>query len=169
MDESDSAMNRLIFVTIVCFVFMIAEFVGGLVSSSVAIMTDAAHMFSDVSGFLIQICSIRLARRIPTNVYSFGYHRSEVLGALASIIIIWALVVALFAEAVIRTREIISGEPYEIDAKIMLILAVVSLLCNIFNLIALGECCIGQNVDKEQDKIKEIEGEIKKPDQEEEI
>jgi zinc transporter 2 len=124
---------------------MIAEFIGGLISSSVAIMTDAAHMFSDVSGFLIQICSIRLAKKIPTNVYSFGYHRSEVLGALASIIIIWALVVALFAEAVIRTREIVSGEPYEIDAKIMLILAIVSLLCNIFNLIALGECCVGQN------------------------
>lgn len=46
-------MNKLIFVTVVCFVFMIAEFVGGVVSGSVAIMTDAAHMFSDVSGFLI--------------------------------------------------------------------------------------------------------------------
>jgi zinc transporter 2 len=111
MDESEVAMNKLIFVTVVCFIFMIAELVGGLVSRSVAIMTDAAHMFSDVAGFLIQICSIRLARRIPTKVYSFGYHRSEVLGALASIIIIWALVVALFVEAVKRTEEIINGEP----------------------------------------------------------
>ena len=147
-------MNKLIFVTIVCFVFMIAEFVGGLVSGSVAIMTDAAHMFSDVSGFLIQICSIRLAKKIPTTLYSFGYHRSEVLGALASIIIIWALVVALFAEAVIRTREIVNGEPYEIDAKIMLILAIVSLLCNIFNLVALGDCLIGQKADEEENMIK---------------
>ena len=147
-------MNKLIFVTIVCFVFMIAEFVGGLISGSVAIMTDAAHMFSDVSGFLIQICSIRLARRLPTKVYTFGYHRSEVLGALASIIIIWALVVALFAEAVIRTREIVNGEPYEIDAKIMLILAIVSLLCNIFNLVALGDCLIGQKADEEENIIK---------------
>ena len=142
-------MNKLIFVTIVCFVFMIAEFVGGLISGSVAIMTDAAHMFSDVSGFLIQICSIRLARKIPTTLYSFGYH-----GALASIIIIWALVVALFAEAVIRTREIVYGEPYEIDAKIMLILAIVSLLCNIFNLVALGDCLIGQKADEEENIIK---------------
>ena len=148
---------------------MIAEFVGGLVSGSVAIMTDAAHMFSDVSGFLIQICSIRLARRLPTNLYSFGYHRSEVLGALASIVIIWALVVALFAEAIIRTREIVKGEPYDIDAKIMLILAVVSLLCNIFNLIALGECCTGQKVDEEQNNIKELDGNIKKIDQVKEV
>lgn len=148
---------------------MIAEFVGGLVSGSVAIMTDAAHMFSDVSGFLIQICSIRLARRLPTNMYSFGYHRSEVLGALASIVIIWALVVALFAEAIIRTREIIKGEPYDIDAKIMLILAVVSLLCNIFNLIALGECCNGQKVDEEQNNIKELDDNIKKIDQVKEV
>jgi zinc transporter 2 len=148
---------------------MIAEFVGGLVSGSVAIMTDAAHMFSDVSGFLIQICSIRLARRLPTNLYSFGYHRSEVLGALASIVIIWALVVALFAEAIIRTREIVKGEPYDIDAKIMLILAVVSLLCNIFNLIALGECCIGQKADEEKNNIKELDGNVIKIDQVKEI
>ena len=141
---------------------MIAEFIGGLISSSVAIMTDAAHMFSDVSGFLIQICSIRLAKKIPTNVYSFGYNRSEVLGALASIIIIWALVVALFAEAVIRTREIVNGEPYEIDAKIMLILAIVSLLCNIFNLIALGECVSCQKVDDEKNLVKESIDNVKK-------
>jgi len=133
---------------------MIAEFVGGLVSGSVAIMTDAAHMFSDVSGFLIQICSIRLAKSLPTNMYSFGYHRSEVLGALASIVIIWALVIALFAEAIERTREIVNGELYEIDAKIMLTFAVVSLLCNLFNLIALGELCNGQKVDEEQNIIK---------------
>lgn len=119
---------------------MIAEFVGGLISGSVAIMTDAAHMFSDVSGFLIQICAIKLARRLPTKVYSYGYHRSEVFGALASIIIIWALVIALVVEAVIRTKEIIDGVPYEIDAEIMLIVACVSLLCNIFNLVALGDC-----------------------------
>lgn len=148
---------------------MIAEFVGGYLSGSVAIMTDAAHMFSDVSGFLIQICSIRLARKLPTNLYSFGYHRSEVLGALASIVIIWALVVALFAEAIVRTREIVKGEPYDIDAKIMLILAVVSLLCNIFNLIALGECCIGQKVEEEQNNIKELNGNIKKIHQVKEV
>lgn len=162
-------MNRLIFVTVVCFIFMIAEFIGGLVSSSVAIMTDAAHMFSDVSGFLIQICSIRLARRLPTKVYTFGYHRSEVLGALASIIIIWALVVALFAEAVIRTREIVNGEPYEIDAKIMLILAIVSLLCNIFNLIALGECVSCQKVDDEKNLVKESIDNVKKIEQEKNV
>lgn len=128
------------FITVVCFLFMIAEFAGGLISSSVAIMTDAAHMFSDVSGFLIQICAIKLARRLPTKVYSFGYHRSEVFGALASIVIIWALVIALVVEAGIRTNEIIKGNPYEIDDDIMLIIACISLLCNIFNLLVLGEC-----------------------------
>lgn len=153
--ESDSAMNKLIFVTVVCFIFMICEFIGGIISGSVAIMTDAAHMFSDVSGFAIQICAIILARRMPTNLYSFGYHRSEVLGALASIVIIWALVIALVAEAVIRTIDIMEGKPYEIDANIMLIVAIISLLCNIFNLVALGDCCASQKVDDEQMTIKE--------------
>ena len=40
-------MNQLIRVTVICFLFMIAEFIGGYISNSVAIMTDAAHMASD--------------------------------------------------------------------------------------------------------------------------
>jgi len=51
----------------------------------------------------------------------------------------------------------------------MLILAVVSLLCNIFNLIALGECCNGQKVGEEQNNIKELDGNIKKIDQVKEV
>jgi zinc transporter 2 len=78
---------------------MIIEFLGGYFSNSVAIMTDAAHMFSDVCAFIISIVSIYFGSKKANNVHSYGYHRLEVLGALLSIFIIWSLVVWLILEA----------------------------------------------------------------------
>lgn len=85
---------------------MIFEFIGGWISNSVAIMTDAAHMLSDVAGFVISIMSIHLAQAQPTEKNSFGFHRTEVLGALTSIVFIWFLVVWLVFEATVRVDAI---------------------------------------------------------------
>jgi zinc transporter 2 len=52
------ALRKLAIITVICFLFMVAEVIGGYLSNSVAIMTDAAHMLSDCSGFIISILSI---------------------------------------------------------------------------------------------------------------
>lgn len=130
-------MRKLTIVVVICFGFMIVEICGGIISGSLAILTDAAHMCSDVAGFVISMFSIYIGQKTPTSKNSFGYHRAEVLGALASIIIIWAMVVWLTWEA---TDRIIYLQHIHIDAPIMLITAFVSLGCNIFNLVALGHC-----------------------------
>ena len=54
-------MKKLLFVAFICFIFMIAEFIGGALSHSLAITTDAAHMLSDVAGFSISYFSILIA------------------------------------------------------------------------------------------------------------
>ena len=100
--------------TFICFAFMIFEFIGGWLSNSVAIMTDAAHMLSDVTGFFISIMSIHLAMKTPTEQKSYGFLRTEVLGALTSIIFIWALVIWLVFEASCRVHDILHHEGYEI-------------------------------------------------------
>lgn len=87
---------------------MIVEVIGGYLSNSVAIMTDAAHMFSDVAGFGISIISIQFGLRAANSSNTYGYHRAEVLGALASIVIIWVLVIALIYEASLRVDKIIN-------------------------------------------------------------
>lgn len=120
---------------------MVVEFVGGWISNSVAIMTDAAHMFSDVTAFIISILSIVAARWRSNKTSNYGYHRTEILGALTSILIIWALVVWLIVEAMERVHMIYHGKKYELEAHIMLITAFVSLACNIIGLIAVGHCC----------------------------
>lgn len=82
----------------------------------------------------------------PTQKSSFGYHRSEVLGALGSIFIIWIMVAWLFYEA---TRRIFFIEAEPIDAPIMLSVAFVSLFCNLFSLTILGHfpCLGGEEVE----------------------
>lgn len=61
VEEGKRAMKKLLFVTIICFLFMAAEFVGGVISKSLAILSDAAHLFSDVAGFLISFISIYIS------------------------------------------------------------------------------------------------------------
>ena len=73
-----------------------------LFTYSVAIMSDAAHMLSDVSAFLVAIFAAWAATQPSTWHYSFGYHRAEILGALVSVLIIWMLTGALVFEAIQR-------------------------------------------------------------------
>lgn len=114
---------------------MIVEIVGGIMANSLAIKTDAAHMLSDVGGFLISMMSIWIGQKAHTEHYTYGYHRAEVLGALSSIFVIWAIIYYLVYEA---TWEIIMDDVHIDNPDIMLVTAFISLACNIFNLIALG-------------------------------
>jgi zinc transporter 2 len=75
-------------------------------------MSDAAHMLSDVSAFLMSIFATWAATQPSTWHYSFGYHRAEILGALISVLTIWAVTGALVFEAFQRTIN-----PVRVDGK----------------------------------------------------
>jgi zinc transporter 2 len=105
---------------------MILEFVGGLLAGSMAIMTDAAHLLSDFSGFLISIFSIWIGTRPASSNMSFGYHRAEIVGALGSVILIWGLTVWLLYEAIYRLVF-----PVEVNGMIMMITAAIGLGVNL--------------------------------------
>jgi zinc transporter 2 len=135
MKKADAAFKKLAIVVFICFLFMIVEIAGGIISNSLAILTDAAHMLSDVGGMGISMISIWIGKKNATAKNSFGFHRAEVLGALTSIIIIWLMVVWLSWEATFRMFFL---DTIKIEAPIMLITAFISLACNIFNLVVLG-------------------------------
>lgn len=116
------------------------ELLGGIISGSLAIMTDAAHMLSDVASFTISYVAIYIGNRPASFKMSFGYHRAEVLGALASIVLIWGLLIWLFAEAIDRVMH-----PKEIDGAVMLITAVIGLACNLVSIFTLHSWCAGKN------------------------
>lgn len=116
---------------------MICELIGGVLSGSLAIMVDAAHMFSDVAGFMISFIAIYISQKKSTFNNNYGYHRSEVLGAMVSVLIIWGLLIFLNIEAVNR----IITPPKDIEANIMLITAIIGLACNLTNFCALNLAC----------------------------
>lgn len=149
-EEGKKAMCKLLFVSVVCFCFMTAEIIGGYWSGSLAIMTDAAHMMSDVAGFLISYFAIHMGNRPASFTMSFGYHRAEVLGALASILLIWGLLIWLIIEAADRLVH-----HDEINGTVMLVTACIGLACNLVNIFVLEQSLGESNAEKlqkEEDK-----------------
>lgn len=140
-------MKKLFFVSFICFIFMGLEFAGGILSGSLAILTDAAHMFSDVAGFMISFFSIYISQNKSTFDYSYGYHRAEILGAFMSIFLIWGLLGWLNYEA---TQRILHPPEEPIDADLMLITASIGFLCNITNFCALNASC-GSSEEEDDD------------------
>ncbi len=124
--HNEETLRKLWIVSAICLVFMIIEIIGGYMASSIAIMSDAAHLLSDLLGFLISIVSIYISRRKATNTMSFGYHRAEVIGALVSVNIIWGLSIWLLYEASLR---LLSKQP--VNGLIMLVTAVIGFIFNV--------------------------------------
>ena len=124
--QNKVAMFKLKIISAVCFTFMTIEFIFGYLAGSLAIISDATHLLSDLAGFLISLFSLIVALKPADKNFTFGYHRFEVLGALASILIIWALTVWLLIAAVYRIKH-----PNPIVGFIMVCIAAGSLVFNI--------------------------------------
>jgi cation diffusion facilitator family transporter len=124
--QQDEAIRKLTWVCLICTIFMIIEIIGGYLANSIAIMSDAAHLLSDLLGFLISIISIYISRKIAKNDMSYGYHRAEIIGALVSIVLIWALTIWLLYEATLR----IIVTP-KVDGLIMIIISIIGFSFNV--------------------------------------
>lgn len=121
------ARRKLIIASILCLFFMVAEIVGGILSNSLAIATDAAHLLTDFASFMISLFAIWIAGRPSTQRMSFGWYRAEVIGAVVSVVMIWVITAILIWLAVLR----IINKSYEVDAKIMLITSGLAILVNL--------------------------------------
>lgn len=104
---------------------MAGEVFGGWLADSLAIMTDAAHLLSDIAGFVVSLIALIVARRRASARHSFGLYRVEIIGAIISVLIIWVLTVFLVIEAVDRVRN-----PVEVDGMIVTVVAIVGLFIN---------------------------------------
>ena len=124
--QQDEAIKKLTWVCVICTIFMIIEIIGGYLANSIAIMSDAAHLLSDLLGFVISIISIYISRKVAKNHMSYGYHRAEIIGALVSIVLIWALTIWLLYEATLR----IINTP-QVDGLIMIIISVIGFSFNV--------------------------------------
>ena len=103
----------------------VAQVVGGLVSGSLSLLSDAMHNFSDVVALLISYIADRLTKRKFTPEQTFGYKRAEIIAALINAASLIAISVMLVREAIIRFNK-----PIEIDSIWVIALAVLSILVN---------------------------------------
>ena len=109
--------------------FMFVEFWGGIVSGSLALIADAAHMLTDTISLTFAWFAFRLARRPADDLRTYGYHRFQVLVAFANGIAMFFVVGWIFAEAAERLFE-----PEEVLGGIMFWVALAGLASNVIAL-----------------------------------
>lgn len=125
--------RRLVLACALTTFFFIVELVGGYFASSLAIMSDAAHLLSDLAAFAISLTALAVAALPASPALTFGYARAEVLGALVSVALIWALTAALVVFAIARLFN-----PTPVNGPLMLILGIIGLVVNVALATVLG-------------------------------
>jgi cobalt-zinc-cadmium efflux system protein len=105
---------------------MVVEFVGGILTNSLALLSDAGHMLTDVAALSLALLAGWFATRPATPRKSFGFHRTEILAALVNGVAIVVIAVFIVLEAVERI-----GAPPEVKSGPMLVVAGVGLLVNL--------------------------------------
>ena len=109
--------------------FLIAEVIGGLITNSLALLSDAAHMGTDVIALAISLFAVRLSRRPPDAKRTYGYARMEAIGAMINGGLLFLVAGYILWEAVGRFRH-----PPEVASTGMMVIAVIGLVINLVSM-----------------------------------
>jgi cobalt-zinc-cadmium efflux system protein len=125
--------RRLAITLVLSLVYMLAELFGGLYTGSLALLADAGHMLSDAAALILSLFALWISQRPPTSRRTWGYHRTEILAALANGATLVAISVFVIVEAVGRFRH-----PEAVNAPVMMGIAGGGLVVNLISLGILG-------------------------------
>lgn len=114
--------------------YLLAEVVGGLVTGSLALLSDAAHMLTDVMALIVALVAIRIGQRAADPKRTFGYYRFEILAAAFNAAVLFLVAFYILFEAYRRFQE-----PPEIETGGMLIVAAIGLVVNIASMLILRQ------------------------------
>ena len=117
---------------VITAVIMVLEFLGGLATNSLALLSDAGHMLSDVSSLVFSLLAMWLARKPPTDTKHFGFHRVEILAALFNGITLFVIASLIIMEAYDRFLA-----PQTVSSASMIIIATIGMVANIVSAWAL--------------------------------
>jgi cobalt-zinc-cadmium efflux system protein len=132
--------KRLFWALTITIGIFILELGGGFLSNSLALMSDAGHLFGDVLALGLSLAAARVSRRPPTARRTYGYHRIEVLAAIFNGLTLFILAGYIFYEAYHR---FISPEP--VQSTLMLSVAIIGLLANLLVIMRLHDVA-GENL-----------------------
>ena len=105
---------------------MLLEFVGGLVTNSLALLSDSGHMLSDSAALALSLLAMWFAVRPKSSSRTFGFHRFEILAALLNGVTLFVIAAFIIVEAVKRF-----GEPPTVASGTMMVIAGIGLLANL--------------------------------------
>ncbi len=110
-------------------VFLIAEVIGGIVANSLALISDAAHMFTDTAALAISLAAIRIGKRPADRLRTYGYYRFEILAAAFNAILLFLVALYILFEAYQRLKQ-----PPAIESGMMLVVAALGLGVNLVSM-----------------------------------
>ena len=110
----------------------LAEFVGGILSNSLALLSDAVHNLSDTMAIIISYIAMIIGKKDPSSKNTFGFKRIEILAALFNAVVLIVISIYLFYAAYERFLN-----PEPIKSKLMFIVATIGFLGNIISVILL--------------------------------
>ncbi|MET3034979.1 cation diffusion facilitator family transporter [Chryseobacterium sp. NRRL B-14859] len=119
---------------VLCFsgAYLIAEVIGGILTNSLALLADAAHMLTDVVGLLLAFIAIKIGERKADPSKTYGYYRTEILAAVVNAVVLLGISIYVLYEAYQRFQN-----PPEVQSKSMLIVAGIGLLVNVAGMLVL--------------------------------
>ena len=139
VNEQKKVLRKLKIACVLCLSFMLVEVTGGILAKSLAVLSDAAHLCTDLSSFLIAIMAANLSMKPASSKYTYGMIRAEVLSALASISVLILLTIYFVIEASYRIYQYTQGNMDPVDGKLMSIVAGIGIVVNVALAFVLGE------------------------------
>ena len=114
------------FAIILTAIIFVAEVIGGILSGSLSLLGDAAHMLQDTVALILSLGAMIIAERLPTPTKTFGYHRVEIAAAVVNGLLLIAVSALIIREAVDRFSH-----PQSINSTTMLAVALIGLAANL--------------------------------------
>ena len=124
--------KALFFALLITSAIMLLEFVGGLITGSLALLSDSGHMLSDTISLALSLVAITYATKLATPKRTFGSQRYEILAALFNAITLFLIALFIIIEAIERLRE-----PHAVASLSMIAIATIGLLANLLSMYVL--------------------------------
>ena len=125
-DLRGASKRSLVIALVLIGGFMLAEVAGGILSGSLALLSDAGHMITDAASIALALFAMKVAERPPSAERTFGYRRAEVLAAMLNALSLWLIAAWVLFEAYHRIQDV-----PEIEGGLMLVVGVLGLLVNV--------------------------------------
>jgi cobalt-zinc-cadmium efflux system protein len=128
----NSTSARLMMTMILNFIITVAEIIGGIVSGSLSLVSDALHNFSDTISVIVSYVAVKLKTHNNSYSHTFGLKRAEILAAVINSSVLIVISFFLFYEAILRFAV-----PSQIDTNIMILVASIGFVANILGTLLL--------------------------------